>query len=507
MRRWEYLRKSQQWILILVIVGIFGATLMLEIPHHPGVEGLGADSGLFAYYGQQILHGRLLYRDLWDEKPPGVYYVNAAALLLLGENTWAIWWLNVVWIATSASLLFLILSRLVGMAPAGLACLLFLLLAMYPGYFLGGNFTEVYALLPQVLAVGILANYLSSRKAGWVFALGAVTAAAFLFKPTYIALGSVAFLTGLFLDLCRKAFRGALLNIAAYAAGLALPLGLVALYWAANGVLQEAVFAIFTYNLLYAREGFSRETFDLTMTIFKSIPPISTAFIFSLASLAVFLGNNWRTLIHPGRAVVLPGGEVDRRARRVWVFAGVFAAIPLEIGLVAISGKNFGHYFLTPLPALAMACAYIFWEITSAVQISTRKTAWFALLVCTLTLAFFASTLKEMVVKERPTRSTLTSFWKYVFTGGTKPDELDQYILENSQPSQSVLVWSVHPNINFQTGRRSPTRYAFILPLLMQTPVTATMYQQFLQDLAADPPALIPGPAELIHPDPLFWPG
>src|ERR1043166_2581740 len=40
----------------------------------------GRDQGVFAYAGRVILRGGWPYRDVWDLKPPGIYYTYAAML-------------------------------------------------------------------------------------------------------------------------------------------------------------------------------------------------------------------------------------------------------------------------------------------------------------------------------------------------------------------------------------------------------------------------------------------
>ena len=45
-----------------------------------------ADSDLFAYYGWCIAHGARPYLDVWDNKPPGIWWVNAAAIRLCGAG-------------------------------------------------------------------------------------------------------------------------------------------------------------------------------------------------------------------------------------------------------------------------------------------------------------------------------------------------------------------------------------------------------------------------------------
>ncbi len=42
------------------------------------------DCWLFAYYADQMLQGRQLYGDLWDNKPPGIFWINALGLQIGG---------------------------------------------------------------------------------------------------------------------------------------------------------------------------------------------------------------------------------------------------------------------------------------------------------------------------------------------------------------------------------------------------------------------------------------
>jgi 4-amino-4-deoxy-L-arabinose transferase-like glycosyltransferase len=449
---------------------------------------MGADSGLFAYYGQQILAGRVLYKDLWDEKPPGVYYVDALAILIAGETPWSIWWLGLAWIAATTIILFLILYTLTGMIPALAAALVFLLTALYPDYYQRGNFTEVYALLPQVLAIAALAKYLSAGKSRWVFFLGMMTAAAFLFKPTYIAMGLAALIVILYLDLRTNTIRQALLHLANFSLGTAAPLAAVTLYFASKGALQAMWEAVISYNLVYAKQGFSLRSIYTTLSTFAVVQPMATVFTVSMASLVVFLILNWPKLIHPPKAEQVVG-KMDGNTR-LWVFAGIFAALPVEWALVSVSGKNFGHYFLTPLPAMTGAWAYLASGIIRSLRPGRERNIWPSLalsLLAVLSLGWFF----KVAVTEAPDKAQLNSFLKQPLSLSYTLNELEQYVSDNSSPAQPVLVWGLHPRINFVTGRRSPSRYAFPLPLLIASAGTGARFDQFMADLQAGPPALI----------------
>ncbi|MBN2470724.1 MAG: glycosyltransferase family 39 protein [Anaerolineae bacterium] len=49
----------------------------------------GLDHGLFAVVGEGIVHGQFPYVDLWDTKPPAVYYTYALSIALFGPTIYA----------------------------------------------------------------------------------------------------------------------------------------------------------------------------------------------------------------------------------------------------------------------------------------------------------------------------------------------------------------------------------------------------------------------------------
>src|SRR5689334_17499602 len=45
------------------------------------------DTGLFAAFGHYMWHGLVPYRDLLDQKPPGIFAVTALTSKLLGDSS------------------------------------------------------------------------------------------------------------------------------------------------------------------------------------------------------------------------------------------------------------------------------------------------------------------------------------------------------------------------------------------------------------------------------------
>src|SRR5687768_18415163 len=77
--------------IIPVLVSFFG-TLMALFPSNPTNMTLPSrDSGVFLYVGWRLLNGDIPYRDVWDHKPPLIYFVDALGIALTPASPWGVW--------------------------------------------------------------------------------------------------------------------------------------------------------------------------------------------------------------------------------------------------------------------------------------------------------------------------------------------------------------------------------------------------------------------------------
>ena len=194
----------------LVILGLIFINFIIQIGVNPSYKSMSTDSGTFAYCGQIIRTGGLMYRDCWDNKPPAVYYLNAFAIRLGGSNPFAIWLLQAIWLAVAIIVFYLIMTRVwQHQVLAALSSFGLLLMLLYPGIFQGGNYTETYAILPVVLSMGVFWAFIRSAKRLWLVILGIIIAAGFLLRPTYISFGLASTIVLIILRLRVRAFTGA----------------------------------------------------------------------------------------------------------------------------------------------------------------------------------------------------------------------------------------------------------------------------------------------------------
>ena len=80
------------------------ACFMLSLPFCPPVDIVTPDKEIFTYAGELLHKGLIPYRDLFDHKPPLIYFFNYAGIFLGGP--WAFWLLNILLALGTTGLLY-----------------------------------------------------------------------------------------------------------------------------------------------------------------------------------------------------------------------------------------------------------------------------------------------------------------------------------------------------------------------------------------------------------------
>ena len=531
-------------ILACALAGFF--VIWFNLPLRPDVTPMPNDSGFYAYFGEAILHGDIPYRDVWDDKPPLGYYLNAAGLLIFGQNRWGIWWSSVFWIFGCTVLNFLVSKKLFGSITAGITSAIFLLGLMSPELFEGGNLMEVYGLAPQLAIIGITYLFFThQRKPGYVVAIGVLTAISYLIKPSTVALGGASLLVMAASSLNEWKIRETLKIGIGFLAGFLCLVALVSLYWLLNGALYQFVDGLFLQGFYFigGPESYFRSNF--LNTLINVLPNLSIGKLFLIA---VFVGGiflvaklykfwikpvwdqhlsllDWLILsliilfipisrfIWPNRNIgkfilisifafgifllvkfyragIKPGPEkVFSPIEWTWLIAVI--SLPVEVLMASLGGRNYGHYFITLIPAVTMVAAYPIWRIVSVSRASFKSAA--GILWNAVFLAFGVSILIWGV-------NSFTQDWpaiKYrndlagIFSGKIPLNELEEYIVQSTKPDDEVLIWHIHVGMNFITNRRAPSRFLFPLNLFIPPNAQNTKFKEFIDDLENNPPELI----------------
>lgn len=460
-------------LLLCGVVLYFSSPLTLGLP-------VTNDSGIFLYFGRRILAGDLPFRDLWDHKPPLVFYINALGLWIGSGSTRGVWLLEYLALAASGLLGFQLLRKYYRFLPSALAMigvlgsLVFLLE--------GGNLTEEFALPFQFGALYLFgisgrANGMGQPRKGvdaWALGIGALLSLAFSLKQTMIGTGVALFLyLGLQMVFGKEKalWRFFLWSALGFSAVQAAWVG----YFAAKGALLDYWSVAFVYNFLYSADADATRRLTMLQDLAQFLR--STSGFFTAALLA-WLG---------GAAVFAAGWlrgkrpRTDRPALR-FPLAVALIDVPLELALISTSGYNFRHYFMPLLPGFAVLAAWGLDALWTVAQPTLQKRPWRVLVASVgvgVVLALFCWTSVPQFIKltqQSPDMRLIVTV---------------RYIKDHTQPDETVLLWGTKVNINFLANRTAPTRYAHQKALFRAGYASRTLSDEFLRDLQNHPPALI----------------
>jgi hypothetical protein len=421
------------------------------------------DPGVFLYVGWRILNGEIPYRDIWDHKPPVIFYINALGLSLTDNSRWGVWILEFVFLFLAALIGFQLLKRLFGFYPSTLSLLLWLL--TLPLLFADGNFTNEYTLPLQFLALWLFYDLdkQPATKLSW-FIIGLTGTIAFFTKQTTIGVWIGILFLSLFKRLKDKNFKSLTSDLLSFSGGMAFISIAIVAYFGSQGALDEFWCAAFKYNFTYFATVTS--TVERSLPLLMGIDPLTESGLFQFAAIGYGIGA---LLLLFNREVVIEWKNL--------LLLGLID-LPLEFFLANISGRVYPHYYISILPVLSLFAGFTFWIILrqlSAWKIPNTAQSIFQLGVL---VAFLWGSMFNYAFEVRVHKQV----W------GTS---VIDYIKTHTSPDDYVLMWGAEAGINYMSQRRSPTPYIYLYPLYARSYVNEQMILEFLDDILRKKPFLM----------------
>jgi hypothetical protein len=474
--------------IFLPILTLFLVVLAVLAPIAPLYQPIPArDQGVYLYVGQQILDGRIPYRDVWDHKGPLVYYIDALGLWMTG-STWGVWFLEIIFLFGAAVSGFLALQIVFDPVIAFASTSLWL--ASLPLVLDHGNTVEEYSLLFQFAAIYFYLRSKKSSKDYWNEILVGVTAAmTFSLRPNNIgapiAIGLVLMLTVIFFPKERlHTFK----RIMAAALGVAIVFGVIGIYFAANHALGYLLDQVFVFNYYYSKlDEFSWQALTKGGNVFPFLVPLGGA---GLAGLIGYLYGEWK---HKQK-------EPDLSKIHFAFFTLAF--VPIQLYLSLMSGRKYLHYYIAWLPALAILAGFlIFWIQQWAGKLTPdirRKNILNFLVAGGLVLAFG---WQPIIGRMPPLTALFKTIWAEKVLPPPKYSSVEQgvyveYILSRTQPGDYVLIWGNASVYNFLTERKPPSRFVYTYAFGVSNYVSQKMVDNLLLDITQKKPMIIDATAK-----------
>lgn len=446
-KRWLSLRNEYTITLLILVLSFL---LRVSFVHEP----LDRDEGFYAYIGSGLLQGKILYRDLIDIKPPGIYYIYALIIGIFGKSIVAIRLCTAFYsIATVYCLMRL--TRYIAGPVAGIwAGLLMAILSTCPGIEASSSNAEVFMLLPLVAATYLVLRGIDSGKIRWYALSGALCGVALLIKT--VALPQVLVLVSwlYFVPERKSDLRRFRVICLSYCLSLAGVVALVVGYFYAVGAIDDFIQWNVTFIAQYSKSAIAGSTLPAAL--------ISVAHDLLAVGFLAVIGCCW-----------IPRKRCDVRSMLPVVL------FPATLIGVWLPGKYFPHYFIQILPVSTMIAGIVIADLSESG--GWRRWAVTAILVlgCGGLLAEY-----PVYAKYSPAE---VSQWKYGSTEFIDIVNTADYLRERTTPSAYVYQWGFDPGLYFLADRRSPNKYLANL-YVCYAPHPTQALQEVLHSLALKKP-------------------
>jgi hypothetical protein len=435
MRLLQKLEKSRDFWFLL-ITSFFFFLLRLPSLFEPYWYG---DEGIYQVLGMAMNQHRLLYRDIWDNKPPLLYFVYS---LFGSDQFWVRLFSLIIGLLTVVAFYFLAKKLFEKEKIIWMSTGLFALLFGLP--LLEGNIAnaENFMILPIIIAGFLVLKSvdIKTRNTQYktLFIAGLMLSIAFLFKIVAVFdLGALL----VFLIFADSSFsfknllkRATLIfeieKVGSFVLGFVLPIILVAAVFLFNGAISYFIKAILFSNIGYVGYG-NKLIIPQGFLILKLI---------ILGLFCGFLYAKRKSLSFPLMFIWL------------WFAFSLFNAF--------FSQRPYTHYLLTLLPSFCLLIGFFLLD---------KKRQRFTLLVLVLTLiiviknfwffarfpAYYGNFVSFLTNQES------VSSYEAFFDKNTPIDyKLAAYINLNTGPTDSIFIWGNNAQLYKLTNKLPPGKYA-----------------------------------------------
>lgn len=401
--------KKSVWLLLVVSV-IF---VLLRLPSLIEPYWYG-DEGIYQVVGHALNKGEVLYRDIWDNKPPLLYIIYA----LVDGDLFGVKTISLLFgLGSVISFYFLSLKFFKKYISAFLSTLIFAVLFGAP--IIEGNIAnaENFMLLPIIISAYLLFTESKGKNNKNLIIAGFLLSIALILKIVAV-FDFIAF--SVFISVIRFENRKKLITDLLYFVLSFLSLLLVAsFYFIHAGAFSDFISAVFVQNVSYVGEQYG-----------SSMPTITLA----VKAILIVILTCGLCFLRLRNKISIPSFFLY-----IWCSWGVYSAF--------FSDRPYIHYLLVILPAFSLLAGHFYqFKKTRIVDILLIGfiilVAYFHFQIYRKNIAYYVNYMKFLANNEQ-TRDYLSFF------DPSTPRNYDvaTFIKNNVKEDEKVFLWSDSPQI------------------------------------------------------------
>ncbi|MHB8626240.1 MAG: glycosyltransferase family 39 protein [Aggregatilineales bacterium] len=455
-------RQPYVWVLLVLLL-----TTILSVPEL--AAPISGDTGIYAYIGRALAHGQVLYRDVWDFKPPGIYYLFALLFRVLPDSLMTLRVTSIIFIDIGVLGCWFLARRFFTPTTAVVLTAFVAIWTQLGGVLNGdGPFPETFILPLMVLAYWGWFRYKKSQQWPWLFWCGLIGGVLSLFKQT-----SVVTPLGMALVLIIEGVvrlygpRQIIIALAALGLGFAIVIVPWFFYFAAHNALSDMTAAIFRYPSLYAATTLPTEA---VINALIGVSGLASALGLLYVMVPVGVWVYWKQCTGQGLQTFI----------RSPFFALLVWSI-LEVISVSAPRRFYARYWLQPLLALALIAGL---GIDLLVKANWKPNAEYRrpLLIGLVSLFIFA-TAASLPWTFTHLNHRVLSFQE------TRAEAVADYLRSHSSPTDAVFAWGDN-RIPYVAARPSGVKWINTEPFQTSQAYSTdpTVVGELLNELQTNPP-------------------
>lgn len=416
----ERFSKNKTFWILLFVSTIF---TFLRIPSLIEPHWYG-DEGIYQVVGRALLSGKILYQEIWDNKPPFLYIIYAITV----GDLYAVKLLSLISGVLSVLAFYLLSTKLfVKNTTRYFAVFTYAILFGTP--LLEGNIAnaENFMMLPVILAGYYILYYRQSRKVGQLVVSGLLLSIVISTKIVGI-FDFLAFTTFLLIADYSEKIKFKFKPYFLYLVALTPPFIIFSIYFFVNGAFIDFVNAVFIQNVSYVGE---ENSFLIPMgtLVFKTI--LLTLFILLLTFLSKKI-TKVTLFIY------------------LWVGFGIYNAL--------FSDRPYTHYLLVLLPAFCLLVGHFLEhqknKVTFLLILIILFFAYFHFKVYKKTISYYYNFVTFVTNK-----TDIISYERFFDSNTPRDYTIANFINSNASSNDEVFLWSDSAQIYALSNKLPISKY------------------------------------------------
>lgn len=423
-------KRKEIWFLLFISFSFF----LLRLPSLIEPYWYG-DEGVYELIGMALNNGRMLYSQIWDNKPPLLYFIYAIA----NADQFTVRFISLFFGVASAILFYFLSKKLFRSHAISVMTTVFYSL-LFATPLLEGNIAnaENLMLLP-IIAAGLLVYGVSEvtheqkRVYLTLFIAGSLLGLAFLLKIVAVFDFAAFFIFLAFTFLPEK--LSMLKKLSLFTLGFLIPVSLAILYFFVQGSLFAFMQAAFFSNISYVG--------------YKNKFIITQGFLL-LKLLALFMAVAlvfWKKKIIPRPIIFI----------FLWFFFSSFNAF--------FSGRSWVHYLLVLLPSTVLLLGFAFDKRAQKFKLIILGLLLMLMYSINVLFRINAGTIGKTLRYYQnfalfiADKKSIRAYQEYFDRRVPRDYEVARFIANKTNPKDNIFIWGNNPQIYVLSNTLPPGRY------------------------------------------------